>query len=109
MSDTIGIKVRTIDDRTIDLFIDPKESILTLKQEIQKKLDINPDHQRLLYQGRHLKNDGAAAGATSRRRLCCRERAGLRACQTEIAGEGFGLDCGQSDRTARHGFRWGSQ
>ena len=36
MSDTIIVKVKTIDDKTIECEINPSETILILKQEIQK-------------------------------------------------------------------------
>ncbi|KAM3131610.1 hypothetical protein pb186bvf_016274 [Paramecium bursaria] len=56
MDHFIQIKVKTTDNKITEFQISPTETILTLKEYIQEKLQIPTDKQRLIFQGRVLED-----------------------------------------------------
>ena len=55
-SKEISIKIQTLDN-AFSLKINPAETILALKEKITKKYNIPIDKQRLIFQGKYLKDE----------------------------------------------------
>ncbi|CAD8048593.1 unnamed protein product [Paramecium sonneborni] len=57
METQIILKIKTLDNQITSFAIDPNNTVQQLKNEIQTKLNIPLDKQRLIYQGRVLENN----------------------------------------------------
>ncbi|KAG1840027.1 ubiquitin-related domain-containing protein [Suillus tomentosus] len=53
----IMISIRTIHDQKLDIFASPSSSVLFLKQKISESIEVDAEHQRLLFSGRVLQDD----------------------------------------------------
>lgn len=53
----IMISIRTIHDQKLDIFVPPSSSVLFLKQKISESIQVDAEHQRLLFAGKVLQDD----------------------------------------------------
>lgn len=57
MADTIALQIKSLEQRTASVTLSRNASVLELKQEIQLALHVDSERQRLIFQGRVLKDD----------------------------------------------------
>lgn len=55
--DQIALQIKSLEQRTTSVTLSRNASVLELKQEIQLAFDVDSDRQRLIFQGRVLKDD----------------------------------------------------
>ncbi|KAG1745797.1 ubiquitin-related domain-containing protein [Suillus occidentalis] len=53
----IMISIRTIHDQKLDIFMPPSSSVLFLKHKISESIQVDAEHQRLLFSGKVLQDD----------------------------------------------------
>jgi hypothetical protein len=53
----IALQIKSLEQRTTSVTISRSASVLDLKQEIKLAFDVDSDRQRLIFQGRVLKDD----------------------------------------------------
>lgn len=53
----IALQIKSLEQRTTSVTISRTASVLDLKQEIKLAFDVDSDRQRLIFQGRVLKDD----------------------------------------------------
>ena len=57
MDKDFQIFIKTLNGETITVKANSTDKIITIKEQIQKKQDISPDHQRLVYAGKQLEDN----------------------------------------------------
>lgn len=55
--DQIALQIKSLEQRTTSVTLPRNASVLDLKQEIQIAFDVDSNRQRLIFQGRVLKDD----------------------------------------------------
>lgn len=55
------IKVKTLTGKTIDIDIEPSDTITRIKERVEEKEGIPPQQQRLIFGGRAMADDKTAA------------------------------------------------
>jgi hypothetical protein len=53
----IALQIKSLEQRTTSVTVSRTASVLDLKQEIKLAFDVDSDRQRLIFQGRVLKDD----------------------------------------------------
>jgi len=57
MDSVFQIFIKTLNGENITINTNPTDKIITIKEQIQKKQDISPAHQRLIYSGKQLEDN----------------------------------------------------
>lgn len=57
MDSVFQVFIKTLNGENITINTNPTDKIITIKEQIQKKQDISPAHQRLIYAGKQLEDN----------------------------------------------------